>query len=139
MISKNNRTIDSAFSRLMSNKHERFVGGLKGLLEEGLNFALMQHEVDGHENHLTVRDSYGWAIGHNGRLVEISVAEDGVHGEVSVSDMLKELVSQSSGYTGFIMAGMQPYEFYAEDYERDYLKTTAYMVETDFYRYFKKI
>lgn len=141
---RNEATIDKAFKGLIHNKHQHLISGLKGLLDDSVNYALNMHKEKNLHNHLATGDSYGWAIGYNGKCLDVKVTIGKNYAEqgASVSETLSSLASNHSkgqGYIGIVMAGMEPSSFYKLEYEEEILYNTVEMVAAELERYFTKI
>lgn len=138
MVQKNNRVVEKAISRLSRSKHNRLIEGLKGLLEDAVFFILEQHEVDGRRAHLETGDTYGWAVGHNGQLVDMKITVGpNPSTSFSVEDALQGMIRHTTGYVGIIMAGMDPEKWFILDYEIAYQEITKDMIAAEFYRFFQ--
>lgn len=139
MERKNSRVIEKAISRLSRSKHNRMIEGLKGLLDDAVSFIFEQHEVDGKRSHLETGDTYGWAVGYNGQLLDRKVTQGPNPSEsFSVEESLSEMMIQTTGYVGIIMAGMDPAHWFVVDYEREYQNLTKDMIAAEYYRFFQE-
>lgn len=138
-MDKNSKVIKDAFARLSQTKHDRMIEGLKGLLDDAVSFILEQHEVDGRRSHLETGDTYGWAVGYNGQLLDMKVTQGPNPSEsFSVEESLSEMMIQTTGYVGIIMAGMDPAHWFVVDYEREYQNLTKDMIAAEYYRFFQE-
>lgn len=138
-MDKNSKVIKDAFARLSQTKHDRMIEGLKGLLDDAVSFILEQHEVDGRRSHLETGDTYGWAVGYNGQLLDMKVTQGPNPSEsFSVEESLSEMMIQTTGYVGIIMAGMDPAHWFIVDYEREYQNLTKDMIAAEYYRFFQE-
>ena len=135
---KNNKTIRTAFERLAKSKHERMIEGLRGILDDAVLFIFEQHLIDGHENHRKTGDSYGWAIGYNGQIVDIKITNEGEEIGMSVQEELNVMIEDTTGYTGIIMAGMVPERWFVWEYEEEYQDMAKDMIAAEFFRFFQE-
>lgn len=139
-MSTNEQTIIRAFNKLSETKHRTIINGMRNMLQNGVQFALEQHLIANVENHLHSGDSYGWAIGYNGVVLQMRVNTGESLQGMSVTRKLRELVSKrKKGYSGYIMAGMKPYALYKFDLEVEFLSETSTMLEVEFHRFFKRV
>jgi len=129
------------------------------LLQAAVAQALAEHDNQ-HQNHLTSKDTYGWALYHNGRLVEIEVdGKRGVTGHIrtkfltkliqfydyetesgyTLSEgntyrLLRGVTPNSDGWYGIVMAGMTAGKLYFSlDYEADVLQRTVYITRSEIF------
>ena len=137
-IRKNNKTIKNAFKWLATSKHERMIEGLKGILNEAIILIFEQHEVDGHENHLETGDTYGWALGYNGQILDIEINSSGPSLDYSIQEELNVMIADTTGYTGIIMAGMSPAHWFVWKYEEQYQDMAKDMIAAEFFRFFQE-
>lgn len=138
-MDKNGKVIKDAFARLSQTKHDRMIEGLKGLLDDAVSFILEQHEVDGRRSHLETGDTYGWALGYDGQLVDIKITQGPNPSEsFSVEENLRQMMIQTTGYVGIIMAGMDPAHWFKLPYEEDYQNLTKDMIAAEYYRFFQE-
>ena len=135
---RNNKTIMKAFNGLRHNKHNHLVAGLKGLLQDAVMFIYEQHRIDGHMNHLEYGDTYGWALYHNGQMIDKKINTGPYISDFSVSDELESRIAASKGYVGIVMAGMNPAAFFWEKHEIPYMELTADMIAAEYLRFFQK-
>lgn len=136
----NENIIEKAFARLESDKHNRMIEGLRGLLDDAILFIFEQHEVDGRTKHKETGDTYGWAIGYNGEIIDLKITNEGVNpsDHFSVQDELNEMIGSTKGYTGIIMAGMDPAHWFVMPYEVEYQELAKDMIAAEFERFFRK-
>lgn len=142
MKAKNEKVINKAFERLNATKHRTIIDGLRGLLDAAVTFALQRHHERHLGGHLESGDSYGWAIGYKGSVVDLKITVGTNYAEdASVEDTLNFLASEHSdaGYVGIVMAGMEPSYFYKVEHEEEILYDTINLVAGDFDRYFMQI
>lgn len=135
----NDRTIENAFERLSGTSAKAVEDGMRRLLDEAMMFALQIHDAE-HRKHIEAGDSYGWALWHDGSVVDTRVRAKSGSTEASVDTELRTMQPPSqSGWCGVIMAGMTPKYWFSIDYENDILNMTADEVKDNFHKYFKKV
>lgn len=142
MKAKNDKVIKDAFARFAKTKHNTAIHGLRGLLDAAVTFALELHRERGLPSHLEAGDSYGWAIGYMGNVIETKITLGTNYAEgASVEETLIGMAASQSanGYVGIVMAGMEPAHFYKVTHEEEILYSTINMAAGDFDRYFTKI
>lgn len=135
----NGKVIQNAFARFNRSKDDSIRSGLRRVLEDAMEWALLLHD-DKHQKHITLGDNYGWAVVHNGKIVEKGVnAKSGKRGEAA--DELRKVASEcGGGWQGILMAGMgNKRNYYAFDYELDILIDTIDFTRDDFWKYFHAI
>ena len=135
----NGKVIQYAFLRLERAKADRAYLGLKRVLESAMKQALRLHD-DKHRKHVELGDNYGWAVVHNGTLIQMGVnAKPGTRGEAA-AELRKVAAECGSGWQGILMAGMgNKRNYYAFDYELDILIDTIDFTRDNFWDYFHKI
>lgn len=139
MEQKNSQVIEKAIRRLSQTKHTTMIEGLKGLLDDAVSFIFEQHEVDGRRSHLETGDTYGWAVGYNSQLLDMKITQGPNPSEsFSVEDFLKQMMAQTTGYVGVIMAGMDPEHWFKLPYEVEYQNLTKEMIAAEYYRFFQE-
>ena len=117
----NDKTIENAFARLSGSYGKSVQEGMRRMLDMGMEYALLSHDQQ-HRKHVENGDSYGWAMWHDGSVVETRVRPP-----------------SSSGWCGVIMAAMQPRYWFSLDYENDILNMTAAELRANFHKYFKQL
>lgn len=157
--SKNTKTIKQAFSRLKQSEEETALNGMIELLQASVAEALAQHD-NAHQHHLQSKDTYGWALFHNNKLVEIEVdGKRGVTGHIRTKFLTKVIqiydAGTDSGFTlseghtysrlrdsdapdygwfGIVMAGMKAGALYfSVDYEQEVLHRTIAVLKTELF------
>lgn len=143
-LKRNEKTINKAFTGFIHNKHQHLISGMRGLLQDAVLFALQLHKEEGLQSHLLTGDSYGWALGYNGKCIDLKVTIGDNYAEngASVEETLIGLASHYSkgqNYVGIVMAGMEPTHFYKVENEEKILYSTVEMSVAEFDKYFKKI
>jgi hypothetical protein len=138
MQSKNDKTIDKAFERLVATKKELFTSGMYRILEDAVKVALELHDEE-HMSHLEIGDTYGWALMYNGAIQEIVV----VSLPQNEGDALEQLYEEAAftnapGWVGIVMAGMHP-NYFSIEFEEEVLNETISITKNNFFDYFKKI
>lgn len=126
----NAAVITKAFARMRTNKDAACRQSLRKVLSDAVVLALDLHEQDGgHSFHLAVGDDYGWAVYHDGVLVDMEVYTADGDPRGIVSERLRELSSggltdSAAGWTGVVMAGMQVMR-YSFDFEEGILRAVS--------------
>lgn len=136
---QNDRRIDRGFDGLLSLSDKVAEVGMRKLLQACVDFSLEKHDPE-HPLHTILGDTYGWALLHDGKIVDIAVTE----GEKMVGDTAAQLQAMASGisdegWTGILMAGMNHPSYYSVEYEQSILNQTIRITPTFFTRYFKPI
>ena len=140
-MATNDAVIDSAFARLVKREEFAIRNGMYGLLNAGLEYLEQAHGmIHGGERHKEESDTLGWALVHDGQIVE-AVSHSG--GEWTPNgDALGRLqdvaASSKKGWVGIIMSDMAN-DWYRVDYEMDYLAYSADEVRANFGRFFKPV
>jgi hypothetical protein len=140
MKTRNNKVIESAFERFVTNKDTIIRNAMYGLLEDAVQIALRLHEEDGeHPKHLEIGDTYGWILMHNGRIEEAVVKSI----DPNIGDTLDQLYEEAAftyekGWVGIVMAGMKP-NYFSIRFETKILAETISITKDNFFEYFKKI
>lgn len=142
---RNNLVINRAFTRLRKSEDVMIKDGMRRILKDAMEYALSQHDHD-HFGHRIHDNSYGWAIVHNGKLVELQI-NGGRHGHGDAEDQLREVAGEvgKPGWVGILLASMllqfngrKPI-YFEIDYEVGILAATASNVQDWFKTYFKPI
>ena len=68
----NDKTIENAFARLSGSYGKSVQEGMRRMLDMGMEYALLSHDQQ-HRKHVENGDSYGWAMWHDGSVVETRV------------------------------------------------------------------
>ena len=142
MEAKNNKTIEDAFKRLRSSKGRRINDGLISMLDDAVKYALELHEQRYLPNHLEQGDSYGWAFGYGGVLIDMKVNVGPNDADPKrVSDTLESIIKRhtTDRYVGVVMAGMEHHSYYVDEWEISILEDTMDMLAGDFEKYFHEI
>lgn len=138
MKAKNDKVINDAFVKMNLYKHRRAIEGLRGLLDDAVRYIFELHEIDGHTAHLETGDTYGWAIGWNGMLIDKKITTgDNPSDSFSVSEQLDAMIPNTKGYVGIIMAGMNPSHWFWFEHEERYQEEAKDMILAEFYRFFQ--
>lgn len=126
----NAAVITRAFSRMRTAKDTACAVSLRKVLSDAVVLALDLHKQDGgHPYHLEVGDDYGWAVYHDGTLVDMEVYTADGDPRGIVSTRLRELSSggladSATGWVGVVMAGMQVMR-YSFDFEEGILRAVS--------------
>lgn len=135
----NDKTIENSFARLSGSYGKSVQEGMRRMLDMGMEYALLSHDQQ-HRKHVENGDSYGWAMWHDGSVVETRVRAKSGKEEASVDSGLRTMKPpSSSGWCGVIMAAMQPRYWFSLDYENDILNMTAAELRANFHKYFKQL
>ena len=138
MKTKNKQVINDAFVKFNLYKHRRMIEGLRGLLDDAVRYIFELHEIDGHTAHLETGDTYGWAIGWNGMLIDKKITTgENPSDSFSVSEQLDALIPGTKGYVGIIMAGMDPSHWFWFKHEEKYQEEAKDMIAAEIYRFFQ--
>ena len=139
MKTKNDKVINDAFTKMNLFKHRRAIEGLRGLLDDAVQYIFELHDIDGHTAHLDTGDTYGWAIGWNGMLIDMKITTGDNPGDFSVEDALRAMIPETmgEGYVGIIMAGMNPERWFFFEHEERYQEAAKDMIVAEFFRFFQ--
>lgn len=134
----NSTTIQNAFERLARAKDDFARNTLKKALANAMEWALLSHD-DRHPQHMILGDNYGWAVVHDGEIVEMDVKAP--YGEDGMAETQLRKVARSSkrnGWYGILMAGMDDGKitYYSVDYELGILGSTMDFVRNNFSDFF---
>lgn len=134
----NSTTIQNAFERLARAKDDFARNTLKKALIDAMEWALLSHD-EHHQLHIFLGDNYGWAVVHDGEIVEMDVKAP--YGEDGMAEAQLRRVARSSkrnGWYGILMAGMGDGKitYYSVDYELGILGSTMDFVRNNFSGFF---
>ena len=142
---KNNRTIDRAFSRMLTETDTAIESKMVELLKSAVLYALDAHD-ETHDMHINMGDSYGWLLLHDGKPVKYEVTTGGDLEMEARSNAYTELMAVSRevsqiGWVGIILAGMHkdvpPY--FEVDYEIGILHQTFDHTSDKAMKYVKRL
>lgn len=139
---RNKATIDKAFNRFINREEALITDGMYGLLNAGLEYLHEAHEM--HRPgmaHETESDTLGWALIHNGKILEVvsqSKGEWTPHGDAI--GRLQALAAETpmGAWVGIILSDMAN-NWYRVDYEMSFLGYSADEVRDHFHEFFKPI
>ena len=142
---RNKSVITKAFSRLRKSEATKVQDGMRRIMKDAMAYALSMHDHE-HYGHRINDNSYGWALVHNGRLVELQV-NGARHGRGDAEDQLQNVVRgiTRKGWVGILLASMMlEYNgrrpvYFEIDYEVGLLDMTADEIKDWFQTYFKPI
>ena len=166
-LRQNSRTIDKAIRSFVEQDEKIIIQGMCDLLSEAVQYALSIHD-EGHQQHLQIGDTYGWALVNDGKMVALEVdGQRTIFGrakafvkralafnydqmenpslkfrEGQTARSLREAIQKvpKKGYVGIVMAGMKAsHTWFYVDYEVGILTDTISNVEQKFKTYFKPI
>ena len=140
--SRNKATIDKAFNRFINREEAIITDGMYGLLNAGLEYLHEAHDM--HRPgmyHETENDTIGWALIHNGKILEVvsqSKGEWTPHGDAV--GRLQAIAAEVplGAWVGIILSDMAN-NWYRVDYEMDFLGYSADEVREHFHEFFKPI
>lgn len=142
---RNTAIIHRAFSRLRKSEETTVQNGMRRIMKDAMEYALSQHDHE-HFGHRIHDNSYGWALVHDGKLVELQV-NGGRHGHGDAEDQLVDASRRIGrrGWVGILLASMllqfdgrRPI-YFEIDYEEGIFAATADNVKEWFKTYFKPI
>lgn len=135
----NSSIIKDAFSYLKASEESIILDGMIRFMKRAMDFALSSHD-DHHGLHSEFDDDYAWAV-LQGRMVVACGAKQGGRNPMGAEAAIRQFAPSiaGSGWTGVLMAGMNPPEWFSVDYEMSILHTTAMMTESEFTSYFRPI
>lgn len=104
----NSQKIKRAFAKMRFNKDVYVENCMVHLLETALEFAMQVHQDADKNLHLVTGGDYGWALVHNGKMVD-SYVLSGEDMKGTAWRHLQNITShvQDSGWVGVLMAGME--------------------------------
>lgn len=140
MTSKTNgATIRKAFNRIKKSKNDAAFSGLKELLKDAMEWAMLEHD-EGHQLHIVLGDNYGWCIVHDGKVKAIQVKAPANRSGVAERELRSISAGLGDGWHGVLMAGMGDNKtYYSVRYETGILESTIDFTEANFNKYFRKI
>jgi hypothetical protein len=114
------------------------------IMPAAMDYAREEHDHS-HFGHRITRDSYGWAVVHNGQVVALRVNE-GHHGEGEATAQLQEVAKQyPEGWVGLVLASMNAFRengrpiIFEVDYELAMLYNTVDMIRDFFPSFIRRI
>ena len=136
---RNRTVIEKAFARLRQRKESAIADGMYGLLNAALDYLHEAHE--GWMHHENESDTLGWALIHNGRILEAvsqSKGEWTPHGDAL--GRLQEIAGSvpSNAWVGVVLSDMAN-NWYRVDWEMEFLARSADEVRANFNQFFKPI
>lgn len=142
-VLRNSVVINRAFSRIRRSEETIIKNGMRRILKEAMEYALSQHDHD-HFGHRIHENSYGWALVHNGKLVELQI-NGARHGHGDAKDQLREVAAGigRKGWVGIVLASMvlefngRKPVYFEIDYEVGIFAATTDKVEDWFKTYVK--
>lgn len=142
-VLRNSVVINRAFSRIRRSEETTIKNGMRRILKEAMEYALSQHDHD-HFGHRIHENSYGWALVHNGKLVELQI-NGARHGHGDAEDQLREVAAGigRKGWVGIVLASMvlefngRKPVYFEIDYEVGIFAATTDKVEDWFKTYVK--
>ena len=138
---KNEKAILRGVNRLKANKEAMCEQGLYAMLMAGLDYLEEAHGLlHPGERHIGENDTLGWAIIHDGKIVEVVSQSKGAwtpRGD-ALGRLEQMASSLRSGWCGIIMSDVAN-SWYRLDWENDYLNYSAMNVKDRFHTYFKSI
>lgn len=142
---RNSAVIDRAFSRLRKSEDAMVKDGMRRIMRDAMEYAISQHDHH-HFGHRIHDNSYGWALVHDGKLVELHI-NGARHGHGDAEEQLQNVAKSigKPGWVGILLASMvlefnrrKPI-YFEVDYEIGIFAETTDMVEEWFKTYFKPI
>lgn len=142
---RNSAVIKRAFSRLRKSKDAMVQDGMRRIMKDAMEYAISQHDHD-HFGHRIHENSYGWALVHDGNLIELQI-NGARHGHGDAEDQLREVAGGIGrrGWVGILLASMvlefngRKPVYFEIDYEVGIFDATTDKVEEWFKTYFKPI
>ena len=139
--SENVKTIREAFKNFVKNKDRVIEAGMCRLLDAALDYLHDAHEMQReglhHENE---SNTLGWALVHNGQIVEaVSQSKGPYTPKGDALKSLEEIASTfSTGWVGIVLSDMKN-GWYRVDWEVKFLNYSSQMTAQTFDDYFKPI
>ena len=142
---RNSLVIKRAFSRLRKSEEKMVQDGMRRIMKDSMEYALSQHDHN-HFGHRIHENSYGWALVHNGKIVELQI-NGARHGHGDAENQLTEIAGGigRKGWVGILLASMllefngRKPVYFEIDYEVGIFAATTDKVEDWFKTYFKPI
>lgn len=153
---ENQKKIEGAFAAAMSRMDSVIIAGMSALLDAGMEYCLKHHDdvvENGRryhfEHHEQMKDSYGWALFHNGFEVmrKINPApglkeKDGREVEGRASEALTAIRTSipMMGWVGVVLASVVPVSYFKlrSEYKVMRLSTTE-LKHKNFAQYFERL
>lgn len=137
---RNRSVIEKAFARLRKSEEEIIRNGMYGLLNAGLDYLHEAHgQIHPGERHEHENDTLGWALVHDGNIIEVvSQAKGEFTPYGDALGRLEEIARETKGWVGIVLSDMAN-NWYRVDWEYDYLSYSADMVKSRFNNFFKPI
>lgn len=137
---RNRSVIERAFFRFRNSEEEIIRNGMYGLLNAGLEYLHEAHgQIHPGERHEHENDTLGWALVHDGQILEVVSQANGEftpYGDALAR--LEEIARGTRGFVGIVLSDMAN-NWYRVDWEYDYLAYSADMVKSHFNDFFKPI
>ena len=142
---RNSAEIKRSFSRLRKSEESVVKNGMRRILNDAMEYAISVHDHH-HFGHRTNDNSYGWALVHDGKLVELHI-NGARHGHGDAEEQLQDVARGigRKGWVGILLASMvlefnrrKPI-YFEIDYEIGIFAATTDKVEEWFKTYFKPI
>ena len=153
---ENQKKIEGAFAAALSRMDSVIIAGMSSMLDAGMDYCMKHHDdvVDNGkryhlEHHEQMKDSYGWALFHNGfevmrriRPADGLKGEDGREIEGRASDALTAIRTEipMTGWIGVVLASVVPASYFKLRAEYKVMRlATSDLKNGGFAKYFEKI
>lgn len=141
----NIKKLDGGFSQLSLGKDARIERIMYDVLDKALDVLLEAHDDKDNKagkgmHHANESDTLGWALIHNGSVVEAVSQLRGKLTDASALNTLQELVKKcpKQGWCGIVCSDMVN-GWYRVDWEIDFLNQSAESVISNMHKHFHKL
>lgn len=153
---ENQKKIEGAFAAALSRMDSVIIAGMSSMLDAGMDYCMQHHDdvVEGGrryhlEHHEQMKDSYGWALFHNGFEVMRKIhpapglsSKDGREVKGRASDALTAIRTEipMTGWVGVVLASVVPVSYFKLKAEFKVMRlATKDLKNDDFANYFERI
>lgn len=142
-VKANDKKITALFKQAVKGVDKSCCDGMEKLLDAGVAYCLGAHDLK-HHRHLEMGDSYGWLLLKDGREKRRRLFVEGGEARGNADRALDEvkgkITSGTSGYTGIVLAGMQPIHYFLVKFEFYAMRQGMNeLTREDFQTYFQPI
>lgn len=135
---KNERVINTAFTRLLGNADKAIQAGMDRMAQAGLEYLLEAHQQHAmFMSHTVETNTLAYVVAHNGTIV-VAKSHEGSDKDLPGEAVAKaeRIASQRPGWVAIILSDMMGW--YRVDYEIGFLQYAADEVKSNFHRFFKR-
>lgn len=136
---RNVKTIERAIKLFQKEAEKVFIAGFESLLRDAVKICLDMHDRRMHM-HTEIGDSYGWIMFHDKKEIKREVNAGTAEATGNANASLSAVNITDDGWVGVVMAGMDPPQYFAINYEFWVMRRAINKLSSrNFSKYFKKI